>query len=62
MKEYRVTWAIDVQADSPKAAARIAWRIQHDLYSSATLFTVKHCNTGKTTKVELDAELTEGSV
>jgi len=37
---YRVVWAIDIEADSPKEAAREALRIQRDRESIATVFVV----------------------
>lgn len=40
MKTYHVTWEIDIDADSPEAAAREALRIQRDAASSATVFCV----------------------
>lgn len=40
MTQYRVRWEIDVDADSPKAAALRALTIQRDPTSHATLFTV----------------------
>jgi hypothetical protein len=41
MMEYRVTWEIDVDAESPEEAARIAQEIQRDSDSWATVFTVE---------------------
>lgn len=38
--EYRVRWEVDVDAESPKAAAREALRIQRDADSQATVFKV----------------------
>ena len=37
---YRVKWEIDIEADSPFAAAREALRIQRDTESTATVFIV----------------------
>ena len=37
---YRVVWQIDIDADSPKAAAELALVIQRDPNSIATLFEV----------------------
>lgn len=39
--DYRVTWEIDVEADSPIEAAKKAQEIQWDLSSTATVFTVE---------------------
>ena len=38
--EYRVKWEIDVSADSPIAAARLALAMQRDPHSTATVFDV----------------------
>lgn len=38
--EYRVTWRIDVDADTPEAAARLAREIMRDPQSTATVFDV----------------------
>src|SRR6266550_411501 len=46
--EYRVTWEIDVRAKSPRAAAREALRIQRDLESIATVFSVRKIKNAKT--------------
>lgn len=40
MPLYRVTWVIDLEADSKQEAAEVALDIQHDLGSSATVFDV----------------------
>ena len=40
MKTYRVTWAIDIDAASPREAAQLAWDIQRDPDSIATSFEV----------------------
>lgn len=40
MKEYTVTWEIQLHATSPKAAAYEALRIQRDPNSLATFFEV----------------------
>ena len=37
---YRVTWVIDVVAESPREAAEQAQRIQRDPHSWATVFEV----------------------
>ena len=39
--KYRVTWEIDLDATSPRAAAREALRIQRDPESIATVFSVR---------------------
>lgn len=47
LKEYRVTWTIDIMAISPEVAARIALAIQRDVESTATSFDVMEWTTGK---------------
>lgn len=48
MSEYRVTWAIDIDAESIEDAARTAQRIQQDTRSIATVFYVaKQCSCGE---------------
>jgi hypothetical protein len=44
---YRVTWTIDIDAKSPKAAAKEALRIQRDPESIATHFEVAYHKTTK---------------
>ena len=39
--EYRVTWIIDIDADSPNDAARLARQVQLDPDSTATHFIVQ---------------------
>lgn len=38
MPEYRVVWEIDIEADTPKEAAKKALKIQRDPESTATVF------------------------
>lgn len=40
MKSYRVVWEIDIDAKSPKEAAKKALKIQRDKSSMATVFDV----------------------
>lgn len=40
MPIYRVEWAIDIGADTPEEAARLALAIQRNPGSTATVFTV----------------------
>lgn len=42
---YRVTWTIDVDAKSPKAAAKKAREMQRDPESTATVFEVAYHKT-----------------
>lgn len=52
MNEYTVTWAIDIDADTPEEAAKEAMAIQRDPDSIATVFMVSDGKT--TTKVDLE--------
>ncbi|MEV5204381.1 hypothetical protein [Streptomyces sp. NPDC053720] len=54
MTEYRVTWTIDLDADSPVHAARKALALHRDRLSWATVFTVQG-DTGTVT-VDLDPD------
>ena len=45
MKDYRVKWEIDLFADSPEQAAKLALEIQRDPKSSALVFDVSPCET-----------------
>ena len=40
MKEYRVSWTVDVNADSPKEAAKEALKMQRNPESDAVVFKV----------------------
>lgn len=40
MKSWRVTWEIDIEADTPREAAEQAQAIQRDVMSIATVFRV----------------------
>ena len=40
MSEYKVTWTVDVEADSPRDAAEKALEMQRDKRSSAVIFEV----------------------
>ena len=53
MNEYRVTWAIDIDAESPLAAAEEALRIHRDPTSIATVFAVKRHDTEQTVTIDL---------
>ena len=44
MKLYRVTWFIDLEAETPKAAAGLAREIQLDPENEATVFEVTALN------------------
>jgi hypothetical protein len=53
MTTYRVKWTIDIEADFPEEAARLARNIQLNPHSTATIFDVSWnkqesiANTGK---------------
>ncbi len=55
MTIYRVAWEIDIDADSPREAAREALKIQRREGSIATVFTVFDEN-GDHHNIDLDAE------
>lgn len=40
MQEFRVTWTINVSAETPERAAELALEIQRDQHSTATVFDV----------------------
>jgi hypothetical protein len=51
--DYIVTWVIDIEADSPEEAARLALEIQRDPDSIATYFTVAGPLASDVTNVDL---------
>ncbi len=55
-KVYRVSWEIDIEADSPQEAAQLAREINRDMFSTATVFSVQDEVTGQTWTVDLDKE------
>ncbi len=55
MGDYRVMWEIDLYADSPLAAAQLAWDIQHK-DSTADHFEVINQETGEAITVNLSEE------
>jgi len=58
MPLYRITWQIDLAADSPKHAAQQALAIQRDTHSWATVFTVES-NYGPCTRDVVDLQFDE---
>jgi hypothetical protein len=54
-KEYRVTWVIDIEAESPKEAAKLARAWQLDQATWATVFEVNE----KPILIDLDEEEVE---
>jgi hypothetical protein len=59
-RHYVVTWKIDIEADSPEAAAREALRIQRNPESIATVFQVDERVGGAVVKPHT-IDLLEGS-
>lgn len=55
MREYVVTWRIDIEADSPEEAARKAREIQLRPNSIANVFTVTERGAALSRVVDLDA-------
>jgi hypothetical protein len=60
--EYIVEWAIDIDGDSPEAAARKALRIQRDPNSIATVFTVCEKRADGTLGAEVSVDLGPNSL
>lgn len=63
MKEFRVMWEIDVEAEDAQEAAEKALEIQRNRESIATYFTVFETNDGKTnydTGVDIDVGVPDG--
>ena len=61
MKSYCVSWEIEVDADSPQDAAKLAWDLMRGANSTANVFTV--CDDeGEVTRVDLQAEDEEREV
>lgn len=59
-RTYRVVWEIDIDAKSPKDAAKEALRIQRDK-TDATCFSVYNSK-GRRTDVDLEAEPPEAEI
>lgn len=58
--QFRVSWVIDIEADSAEAAAREALRIQRDPQSIATVFTVVATKEGAAASAQSEqVDLTE---
>jgi hypothetical protein len=53
--EYRVTWTIDLEAESPLEAAKLSREIQLDPNSIATHFVVSD-EDGNCVEIDLDRE------
>lgn len=59
--EYRVHWEIDVEAESPTAAARQALTIQRDPNSTANVFDVCESFVSGAVKTHVDLDFPEDS-
>ena len=58
--QFRVSWVIDIEADSAEAAAREALRIQRDPQSIATVFKVVATKEGAAVSAQSEqVDLTE---
>lgn len=55
MPDYLVTWEININAESPEAAAAKALEIQRDPNSIATVFDVTD-EDGRTARIDLESE------
>lgn len=53
VKLYHVVWEIDINARSPREAAKEAQAIQQDRDSTATLFDVTEEDSDKTVRIDL---------
>lgn len=53
MNCYLVTWQIDIEAETPRDAARAALAIQHNTLSIATVFDVTDRKSNATTTIDL---------
>lgn len=56
MKTYRVTWEIDIDANSEREAAQAALKIQRDKESAATVFDVQAEDSSRAVHVDLNME------
>ena len=54
MPEYLVTWKVDIEADSPQEAARMAVAMHRNPESIANYFTVKNKATDKEQNIDVD--------
>lgn len=59
MREFLVTWTINLMAETPEDAAEESLRIHRDPASIATVFNVSDKETGKYTEVDLTPEAAE---
>lgn len=54
MKHFKVTWIIDINANTAREAAEAALAIQRDVFSDATYFTVENVDEGTEQDVDLE--------
>jgi len=50
--EFKVTWTIEIEAETMEEAAQQALAIQRDFFSEATVFEVKNTETGETDTID----------
>ena len=55
-ERYRVTWVVDIEADTPAEAAQIALTMQRDPESIATVFDVIDDEGTFVERIDLDPE------
>ena len=53
MPLYRVVWEIDIDAKTPKSAAKKALKIQRDVNSTATFFSIRNLKHSVTSVVPM---------
>lgn len=53
MKHYRVTWTVDVYAETPESAARDAYAMQTDKDTAATVYKAEDRETCEIVAVDL---------
>ena len=59
MKNYCVTWELELDADSPEEAARLAWKFMRETDANCNCFTV--CDDeGNVTRIDLEEESQKG--
>jgi hypothetical protein len=54
MAHYKVTWVIDINADTPREAAEKCLAIQRDLFSTAGYFEVRDVDADEITCIDLE--------
>ena len=56
MSHYRVSWEIDIDAESPREAAEKAREIQQDVFSTATVFVCWNGDTGEDITIDTEED------